>query len=239
MKHHFNPKTQKFGICRATIKECKFRTHCNSIEECNQYLDKINKWNIKYGYSSEKDLDLIYNNIHKELLLDRDEEGGILQTERNIQIQSDKYDDKRNSLRELKSLINNENKKCNQNQIEDITNTNSGITYSIKNNEMITTGFCTSIYPELSLVVDKDKFSQKDIDSYIDKNRKILEQDNHYLGTWYDRENEVIYVDVSVVYDDCKESRQLSLEKDQIAFFDFQTFDEVVVNRQATSGQTS
>ena len=28
---------------------------------------------------------------------------------------------------------------------------------------MITTGFCTSIYPELSLVVDKDKFSQKDI----------------------------------------------------------------------------
>ena len=102
MKHHFNPKTQKFGICRATIKECKFRTHCNSIEECNQYLDKINKWNIKYGYSSEKDLDLIYNNIHKELLLDRDEEGGILQTERNIQIQSDKYDDKRNSLRELK-----------------------------------------------------------------------------------------------------------------------------------------
>lgn len=47
MKHHFNPKTQKFGICRATIKECKFRTHCNSIEECNQYLDKINKWNIK------------------------------------------------------------------------------------------------------------------------------------------------------------------------------------------------
>lgn len=46
---------------------------------------------------------------------------------------------------------------------------------------MITTEFCTSIYPELSLVVDKDKFSQKDIDSYIDKNRKILEQDNHYL----------------------------------------------------------
>ena len=50
---------------------------------------------------------------------------------------------------------------------------------------------------------------------------------------------QTIYIDVSVVYDDCKESRQLSLEKDQIAFFDFQTFDEIVVNRQATSGQNT
>lgn len=41
LKHHFNPKTQKFGICRATIKECKFKTHCNSIEECNQFLEKL------------------------------------------------------------------------------------------------------------------------------------------------------------------------------------------------------
>lgn len=104
---------------------------------------------------------------------------------------------------------------------------------------MITTGFCTSIYPELSLAVKKEDFSQKDIDNYIERNRKFLEKDNHYLGTWYDTENETIYIDVSVVYNDCKESRQLSLEKDQIAFFDFQTFDEIVVNRQATSGQNT
>jgi hypothetical protein len=46
-----------------------------------------------------------------------------------------------------------------------------------------------------------------------------------------------VYLDVSIVTDTAAKAHELALAHDQIAYFDFQTFESVTVDANAKSGQ--
>lgn len=99
-------------------------------------------------------------------------------------------------------------------------------------------GFMYSPYEERSIVVDSiDDVSAASILDYAEKNKDILDEEEHYLGIWNDPEDGKIYIDVSVRTMDASVARQGCQDHDQIAFFDLQTFSSVTVNQNAQSGQ--
>lgn len=115
----------------------------------------------------------------------------------------------------------------------------SGATVDFVNKKAITRGFAYSPYPDLSRGIHKDNFKREDIDNYVADNKEVLQQEGNYLGVWHDPDTGIIYLDISTVTNDASEARVGCEEHDQIAFFDMQTFESVLVNREATSGGAS
>lgn len=117
---------------------------------------------------------------------------------------------------------------------------NSGITMNINNDELVQSGFCVSPYPDQSLAIESDLTDeefQKALDDYIEKNKEILDQPNHYVGLWKSPYDGALYVDISVVYEDAAYTRDVGEEKDQQGYFDMQTYEEITIDPNATSGQ--
>ena len=112
-----------------------------------------------------------------------------------------------------------------------------GATFNSKKKTLIKRGFAYSPYPEYSKAIPADKLTDKDISDYLEEHNEILAQDGHNLGVWHDPETGIVYLDISVVSTNIKQARKECKEKDQLAFFDMQTFSSVVVDRNATSGQ--
>ena len=124
--------------------------------------------------------------------------------------------------------------------LKTVNQPDGGATFNPLNNKTPSSGFCYSPYPEVSKTVkfSEDLAENKNILlNYLKENKELLEKENHYIGLWNDPETGIIYMDVSVHSMNAKEVRIGCEEKDQIAYFDLQTFESVTVNQNATSGQ--
>lgn len=101
-------------------------------------------------------------------------------------------------------------------------------------------GFCFSTRPDLSKKIESEdpKEIVQEIQSFFDKNADVLGQENNYLGLWRNPDDNALYFDVSEVHKDAGFARKACQENDQIAYFDLQTFNSVVVDKNAKSGQS-
>lgn len=127
--------------------------------------------------------------------------------------------------------------------VEAATPSDGGFTYGLGKG-MRMSGFAVSPYPERSFVIPTAQWNemtkkerQKTLINYAKNNADVLSDPDSYFGAWNDPETEALYLDVSVVLDDPFEAVEVAKEKDQIAYFDFQTFQDVTVDANATSGQ--
>lgn len=124
--------------------------------------------------------------------------------------------------------------------LKTVNQPDGGATFNPLNNKTPSSGFCYSPYPEVSKTVkftDNLSENKEILLNYLNENKSLLEKENHYIGLWNDPATGIIYMDVSVHSMNAKEVRIGCEEKDQIAYFDLQTFESVTVNQDATSGQ--
>lgn len=98
------------------------------------------------------------------------------------------------------------------------------------------TGFCYSPYPERSQAVPYEEVKPQVMIAYMKNNGDMLKQKGNCIGIWHNKDDGKVYFDISCVTDDASEARQQCKDNDQIAFFDMNRFEEVVVDRNATSG---
>lgn len=117
-----------------------------------------------------------------------------------------------------------------------------GFTLKPDTNELVTSGYSVSPYPERSRKLPKvarmtDAEVNTEIKSYMVANRDLLSKPEHMLGGWHDPQTGDAWLDVSIVVDSPAEAVKVGLEHDQIAYFDFQTFESVDIDRNARSGQ--
>ena len=118
---------------------------------------------------------------------------------------------------------------------------NSGASINTKDGVYVKNGFSVSPYPEYSVGLDIDgmdntTFKNK-LSEYMTEHKEVLSKDNHILGLWKSPFDKKLYLDISVVTSDAGECRKIGLEKDQQAYFDFQTMSAITIDENATSGQ--
>lgn len=120
--------------------------------------------------------------------------------------------------------------------VKGLSEPGSGMTADMISGTSVEHGFPYSPYPERSVAVHYKDITAQDLDNYVENNRDILSEPGNFLGLWHDPDSGLVYIDISVVTDDASKAREECLEKDQLAFFDLQTFQTVTVNEDATSG---
>lgn len=215
MRYHRSPKTGTYQICRAKNKCPYGGFHTESlpeiIEYCNQYNDILNM-------PLEK---------NKELA-ERDEES---------------YDLYRTVLCERVKATGEHAFSLDSINVSDYLEDNAGASIDVKGNKYVTNGFSVSPYPEYSLGLDienmPDEEFKSELKDYMKQHKDILSKENHILGLWKSPFDKKLYVDISIVCGNAKECRVIGADKDQQAYFDFQTFSAITINANATSGQIS
>lgn len=123
-----------------------------------------------------------------------------------------------------------------QSVVRELSDPGAGMTADMIDGSTVQHGFPYSPYPERSQAVHYKNITPKDLDDYVNNNRDLLSKPGNFLGLWHDPDSGLVYIDISVVTDDAAEARKQCLEKDQLAFFDLQTFQTVTVNENASSG---
>ena len=107
---------------------------------------------------------------------------------------------------------------------------NGGSTYNNYFGNVTGPYFMVSIFPELSRTVNGRDITKKDLEEYRAANQELLDKDNHLaVGTWYDSENNITYLDVSVAVPANKREEAIKLGKqyNQKAIFDLTTFEDI------------
>ncbi len=99
----------------------------------------------------------------------------------------------------------------------DSTVKNDGVTIDQTGGQP-TDGFSYSPYPERGVIVPKEKFSVSDTNSFELKNKDLLDQPGHFLGTWKDGDQ--IYLDVVKVGPPTAETLKNAMDSKQLAVFD-------------------
>lgn len=122
----------------------------------------------------------------------------------------------------------------------DAINNAGGFTYQPLTKDMPKAGdeaFAVSPYPNLERVIDRATLSKRDLANFVRRNKKILEQRDHYFGGWFNPENGKVYLDVSRVTRSRSVAERLAREHKQIAYFDFKTMEAVNVQGVSNHGK--
>lgn len=224
------------GICRAKPGNCPLggeNEHYNSIEEAQQKADILNMIAVEKG-KVNKSLSQEDRKI-EDLLKENNKEKIMSFIERK---HSEKYDNLRTRAASMNGF---KEKKMDKTELlKTIMEPDGGCSYFMQRGTIPTGGFMVSDKPELSYAISPGK-TQEEIEAaverYYKENEEFFEENPDYaLGLWNDPYDGTIYIDASRNLKDASDSRTLCQEKDQIAFFDLQTFESVTVNQNATSG---
>lgn len=101
-------------------------------------------------------------------------------------------------------------------------------------------GMCYSPYPERSFAKPVDELTPADMIRYVHQNKDLLSKEGNCIGVWHNRKedggDDQVYLDISCVTHSAEDARQKCVDSDQIAFFDMNRFEEVTVDRNASSG---
>lgn len=211
--YHRSPVTGHYQICRAKNK-CPyggFHTHSlKAIEKyCNMYNDILNS-KIEVNEKLAK-IDRKDYDIYRTVYYNRVKNG---------EVEKFKFSDV---------------------DVNNFKEDNSGASINTKDGVYVKNGFSVSPYPEYSVGLDIDGMDnatfKNTLSEYIEEHKEVLSKDNHILGLWKSPFDKKLYLDISVVTSDASECRKVGLEKDQQAYFDFQTMSAITIDENATSGQ--
>lgn len=114
-------------------------------------------------------------------------------------------------------------------KIVDATKTNGGATFDPRTGEDRggKPGVAVSPYPNRSTTID-GPITQGQVQEFISKNSDLLKQEDHYVGTWYDKASNKTYLDVSIIR---PRDEAIELAKhpgvNQKAVFDLEKFEEI------------
>ena len=102
---------------------------------------------------------------------------------------------------------------------------NGGITYNLRNQSMVTTGYAVSARKDLEQVIPLESFTVGALESYIVRNNEILAVENNMLGAWMSEG--MVYLDVTTVVSDESEAVRIAKSANQLAIFNLETFEEI------------
>ena len=102
---------------------------------------------------------------------------------------------------------------------------NGGITYDLRTQSLVTTGWAVSAHKELEKVVPLSDFNYNTLEQYITKNNTILTIGDNMLGAWVSGDN--VYLDVTTVVHDKDQAIAIAKNAEQLAIFNLETFEEV------------
>ena len=88
-------------------------------------------------------------------------------------------------------------------------------------------GYSVGIFPELTEKVDGKKITKKGIEDFKKKNKDILEDQNNFVGTWFDGDTGKSVIDVAVFVKGKKAAIDLAVEHNQKKIYDLKTGKEI------------
>ena len=241
-KYHIT-KSGKPAKCRAVIKPCPLGTHYATEQEAYDSLQS--QMSEEYGVLSSVNLDERSQVVELEKAYKSQCElvkKGKFKSREEEEFERDKL------ARIAKSRRGNDSEVENMSDLlKDLKEPDAGATISISttNNKRAivpTVGFCASPYPEYSKVFNSAKeINHKSILEFMDNveknNKGIFLEKDIYIGLWNDPSSGKVYLDLSKRYHSAKDARIACEQNDQIAYFDLQVFESVVVDKNAKSGQ--
>lgn len=86
--------------------------------------------------------------------------------------------------------------------------------------------YAVSLYPELSVLIEGHP-TLEDLHQFIVDNYTLLRDPRVSVGTWYNSENGITYLDVSATIPDRELAIALGQEYNQLAIFSLATFEEI------------
>ena len=102
---------------------------------------------------------------------------------------------------------------------------NGGMTYNLKNNEMLKSGYMVGNGKNEMII--PGKVNERNILEYIQAYRSDLMKDNHNFGAWYNEADGQTYLDTSISFNDYNEAVSFAKANDEIAIFDLSTLTEI------------
>ena len=106
---------------------------------------------------------------------------------------------------------------------------NGGITFNIKNQKELSSGFAVSTGQEFEIIIKKENFSILDIENFMKTNMWFFNRHSKAcLGAWEYQGN--IFLDISVVYENKEAAISQAKKLGEIAIFDLNNFNEIIVN---------
>ena len=80
--------------------------------------------------------------------------------------------------------------------------------------------YAVSLYPERSITLAGSRLSAADLRDYIQAVRPLLRDARNNIGTWYNRDMDETYLDVSTTLADEENAIMMAAEYNQIAIYD-------------------
>ena len=102
-----------------------------------------------------------------------------------------------------------------------------GFTLNIFNLKAPAEGFALSPYKDKELKIKK--LNKKVLKNYILKNFNYLIRRGHFLGGWYNDNDKMFYLDISIVVKNLQKALKLAQENKQIAIYDIKEKKEIRV----------
>jgi hypothetical protein len=104
---------------------------------------------------------------------------------------------------------------------------NGGITISKDLQEYTGIGYAVAVSKETEIIISESQFIPDYITKVLAQYDAYLNNDRVYLGVWKDQGK--VYFDISEVIDDKTQAIEIAKKRDQLAIFDFNTFDSIPV----------
>lgn len=109
---------------------------------------------------------------------------------------------------------------------------NGGISIHVKSGKQPTDGYMCAVYTDRSTwlkgetVKDHGKRTAA-IQDFMNKNKDVLQDENNYLGTWFDTETGSISLDISRNFSDKNEAIKFATENNEKAIWDVANMAEI------------
>lgn len=106
-------------------------------------------------------------------------------------------------------------------------NTEGGSSFSAKGR--VTSGYSVGIEEGTGKTIQGKKVTEKQIADFIEEKKDLLKNPNNFVGTWYDKDNNVTHIDVSTAVKTEEEAMDLGDQNKQLAIWDFKNKQEIPV----------
>jgi len=87
--------------------------------------------------------------------------------------------------------------------------------------------YAVSLYPDLGIVLEGKEIPPEVLRRFILDNAELLKDPRVSVGTWFDSESGMTYLDISATIPDRQQAIELAQRYNQIAIFDLSTFEEI------------
>ena len=111
-------------------------------------------------------------------------------------------------------------------EIADAHNKNGGSTYNLKNGHQSGDLYMVSPYEKRTEKID-GPLNSGHVSNFINKNKDLLDQPNHNVGTWHDKDSKKNFLDVSISTPDREHAINLGRKHNQISVFHTGTMTEI------------